>query len=404
MTTLKTPSLVVLSMLTTLGAFGCSASFDAKGEGKGSLSFASGEPIQGAYAPLAIAAPPAYETHCSPAPSLVKTAVCVCKDLDVTGSLKTHARGPELPADVGVGGDVSLVSGSEIDGSLRVDGKLDAVGDLGVAHHVWAAGGVQSVGTLDVGGDLASGSDLDGVGDLVVRGQLRVAGDDSWVGSREVSGGRAGYEAPSVSDACGCDAASIYDVSKAVATARDHNDNQSLGKSLEGVGTTSISLPSGRYYVGRMTSVGDLSIRVEGDVQLYIDGDLDSVGTNNIEIGEHGTLDLFVGGTLSSVGEVRLGDPNRPEAFRLYVGGASSRISLVGGTSWSGVIYAPTSSIQLVGETEIHGAIVAGSIHKTGDLVVKGASAGSAGELCETTPIAERTPATPSPRAPSGPN
>lgn len=371
---------------------GCSIQVGVEGQG----DFESG-PVRGAYAPLSVAAPPPYESHCSPAPALMANALCVCDDLSITGSLRARAGARGVPADVGVGRDVDLASGTSIDGSLRVGGEVSSAGSLAVAHHLWARDGVHAAGSLDVGGDLASGRDVSGAGDLTVRGQLRVAGDDDWAGSQEI-GGRASYDAPRVAP-CGCDAASIYDVAKAVAIARDNNDNALGG--ISSIGSTSLTLRTGRYYIKTIASVGDLRVRIDGDVQLYIDGDLETVGDGNISIAKDGSLDLFINGSVHTVGDVSLGDPSRPDAFRLYVGGASSEIALVGSQSWSGVIYAPTATISLTGDTEIRGAIVAGSLHKTGDLDLRAVRATTMGERCEAKPTVNPPPAaSPTPPAP----
>jgi len=383
-------------------AAGCSISMDGSGAGSGSgagagagkASFQSGA-IRSTYQPLALATPPPVESHCSPAPVLMPNAICVCNDLSVSGSLHAMTGTPGVAADVGVGGDVDLASGTAIDGSLRVGGKVSFAGSLDVAHHLWARDGVSAAGSLDVGGDLASGRDVSGAGDMSVRGSLRVAGEDDWAGSQTIAA-RSGYSIPTAAP-CGCDAQSIYDVNKAVELARDNNDNSIGG--ISATGSTELVLRAGRYYIKHVSSVGDLRIRIEeGDVQLYIDGDLETVGEGNLSIAPNASLDLFINGSVRTVGDAQLGDPNRPEAFRLYIGGGggggnhgSKEVSLVGSQSWSGMIYAPTSTISLVGDTEIRGSIVAGSLRKTGDLTIRAAKAKSFGERCEAKPVVNGT-------------
>src|SRR5262245_51982015 len=95
-------------------AFGSGCSIEVGSWGSGSVD----GKVVGTYQPLSLAPIPAYDSHCSPAPSLVGSAVCVCNDLSLSGSLRTHARNGET-ADVGVGGNVDLASGTRIDGSLR---------------------------------------------------------------------------------------------------------------------------------------------------------------------------------------------------------------------------------------------------------------------------------------------
>src|SRR5688572_2429972 len=109
-------SVVALSLLV----FGCSIAIEAEGEAG---------PVTGSYAPLVAAPAPPLDSHCSPAPSLVSGAVCVCKELSLAGSLRTYGR-PGEPADVGVSGDADLAAGTVIDGSLRASGEISSAGSL----------------------------------------------------------------------------------------------------------------------------------------------------------------------------------------------------------------------------------------------------------------------------------
>jgi hypothetical protein len=392
---------------------GCSmrigADGDLEGEGKARGAKAA---IRGTYSPLVAAPPPPYESHCSPAPSLVTSAICVCRELGITGSLQTIA-GSTGTADVGVGGDVELASGTSIEGSLRASGRIESAGSLDIEQHLWAANGISFAGSLQVGGDLASGGDVEGAGSVDVGGALRVDGSLDHAGSERI-GGRGGYVPPSTAP-CGCDPASLYDVARAVAIARDANDISVANLARDGilsVGSSELFLPSGRYYVKNLASVGSLRIVVEGEVQLYVDGDLETVGSGNLSIGRGGSLDLFVAGTVETVGSLDAGDADRPSAFRLYVGGAAARISITGSASFNGLLYAPTAIVELTGGTDIHGAILAGSLIKTGSLRVEGERVTSYGERCEAPPASVTTPpssapapipATPTPANPSPP-
>jgi hypothetical protein len=248
---------------------------------------------------------------------------------------------------------------------------------------LYSAGDVSGAGDFSVGGDLGARRSLSGAGKLTVGGQLR-AGDVSFAGDQRV-GQRGAFVDPGVAP-CGCDAASRYDVASAVAAAKMQNDNGGANLPLDAsalVGTTSVTLKSGRYYFANAQAVGKLTLNVEGAVQLYLEGDLGAVGEGQVRLAKGATLDLFVDGKLTTVGEATFGDPSRPEAFRLYVGGKNAAITFAGKAGFHGLVYAPEAELSFAGEARIQGGLVAKHVSYAGDLTVEGARVWSQPESCE---------------------
>jgi choice-of-anchor A domain-containing protein len=326
---------------------------------------------------------PEPTSRCTPAPALfAKAAVCVCGDMSHAGRLVTRGIGGDA-ADVAVLGDFSAASGTRIDGSLRVGGDVSFAGDLRVADHLYSAGDVSGAGDFSVGGDLGAKRGLSGAGSLTVGGQLR-AGDVSFAGDQRV-GQRGAFVDPGAAP-CGCDAASRYDVASAVAAAKMQNDNRAASLPLDAsalAGTSSVTLKSGRYYFANAQAVGKLTIEVEGAVQLYLEGDIGAVGEGQVRLAKGATLDLFVDGKLTTVGEATFGDPSRPEAFRLYVGGKNAAITFAGKAGFHGLVYAPEADLSFAGEARIQGGLVAKHVSYAGDLTVEGARVWSQPESCE---------------------
>jgi choice-of-anchor A domain-containing protein len=365
---------------------GCSLRVDGDGtaDGAGSgngMVRSSGQAL--GYFPPEQPKVPEPTSHCTPAPALfAKAAVCVCGDMSHAGRLVTRGLGGDA-ADVAVLGDFSAASGTRIDGSLRVGGDMSFAGDLRVADHLYSAGDVSGAGDFSVGGDLGARRGLSGAGSLTVGGQLR-AGDVSFAGDQRV-GQRGAFVDPGAAP-CGCDAASRYDVAGAVAAAKLQNDNGRASLPLDAsalVGTTSVTLKSGRYYLSNAQAVGKLTVNVEGAVQLYLEGDLGAVGEGQVKLAKGATLDLFVDGKLTTVGEASFGDPSRPEAFRLYVGGKNAAITFAGRAGFHGLVYAPEADLSFAGEARIQGGLVAKHVSYAGDLTVEGARVWSQPETCE---------------------
>lgn len=365
---------------------GCSLRVDgdgtADGAGSGSgMVRSSGQAL--GYFPPEQPKVPEPTSHCTPAPALfAKAAVCVCGDMSHAGRLVTRGLGGDA-ADVAVLGDFSAASGTRIDGSLRVGGDVSFAGDLRVADHLYSAGDVSGAGDFSVGGDLGARRGLSGAGSLTVGGQLR-AGDVSFAGDQRV-GQRGAFVDPGAAP-CGCDAASRYDVAGAVAAAKLQNDNGRASLPLDAsalVGTSSVTLKSGRYYFANAQAVGKLTLNVEGAVQLYLEGDIGAVGEGQVKLAKGATLDLFVDGKLTTVGEASIGDPSRPEAFRLYVGGKNAAITFAGRAGFHGLVYAPEADLSFAGEARIQGGLVAKHVSYAGELTVEGARVWSQPETCE---------------------
>ena len=79
------------------------------------------------------------------------------------------------------------------------------------------------------------------------------------------------------------------------------NDNTQL-PTLAG----EVSLSSGRYYFGGAQELlGATQINIEGHVELYVEGDIESVGALNIILGPAAELELWLSGTIASVGNIR---------------------------------------------------------------------------------------------------
>lgn len=306
---------------------------------------------------------------CSAAPRLLPTAVCVCGDVSHAGKLTVEAPAGGA-ANVGVEGDVGFAAGTSVDGSLWSRRGLHFAGDLSVRDNLWVRDEMSFAGSLKVGQNLAVGGDLSGAGDASVGSSLFVLGEASVAG--DLTASRQEYIEPATSP-CGCEGPGLFDVAGAVKAARERNDNGSLPTRADQVfvGATTLTLTEGRYFFENMTSVGQTKIVIEGQVHLFIDGSLDLVGKQQIELAPGATLDLYVNGSVATVGDVSFGDAARPEAFRLYLGGVGSALVGAGDRAFHGMIYAPTADLSFAGDTLIDGALYARSLSYAGDLRVR---------------------------------
>lgn len=324
-----------------------------------------------------------YSAVCggSPAPALLDRSLCICEDLADVGALFVRGRNG-APASVAINGKTQFVNASEVQGDFT-------------AH-----GGLSFTGRLAVEGDLNVGADLNGVGDLQVERSLNVAGDTRVVGKNS-SGARGTYTFSA--EPCGCNPGTHFDVAGKVAEAAQNHENARLGldsTKLETIGGTELVLETGSYYFDDIKTIGRLKIQVGGTVALHLDGDLDSIGDEQINIQPGATLDLFVSGSVRSVGKIAIGGD--PSSFRLFIGGADPVLLGVGLQQVSGAIYAPTAAIELVGAAELEGAVFARSIASVGLLKIAGDSpVENRPEECDEPLAGEENP-TPAGENPSG--
>jgi hypothetical protein len=304
---------------------------------------------------------------CVPSDHVDRAAVCLCGDLDNVGTLNV-LRGPGGDGVCAVNGYTNLVSDTLIEGDLVSYEGLDSVSAAQIDGDLRSAGDVSLVGTLFVGRDLFAGGIVDMVGDLSVGGLVRAKGGVEVIGDQTI-GGLGDYADSGIP--CPCDASTFFDVGLAVQDAKTHNDNAAAGldpAGIDEVGDRTISLGTGRYYLGNVDTVGKTIFVIAGNVALFIDGSLDAVGDETFQIDEGGSLDIYVAGSVDTVGNLLMGDVAKP--FRLLIGGEEPVLVSVGDQVFHGEIYAPNTTIDFVGNTTVVGSLFAKSLDSVGELKV----------------------------------
>lgn len=304
-----------------------------------------------------------------PPPDLFDSALCLCEDFDEVGALQI-VEGPSGIGSVGVNGFTRWVNQTVAVGDWIAYAGFEAVTDTMLAGSLKSEGDAHWVGLLDIGTDLAVGGDVSGVGQLSVGGMLSVAGTEQLLGPSDI-GGRTEYQ-PLAGPPCPCDTDSFFDVTEAVAAARDQNDNAGAGlpTRLAEVGETELRLETGTYFFEDADTVGRTRFVIAGQVALYVEGEIDAVGVESFELESGATLDLFVSGGIRTVGVLNAGNASDPEAFRLYLGGTGSVLLSVGVQSFYGNIYAPEAAIAWVGDTEVVGSLFGRTLDGVGELTI----------------------------------
>jgi hypothetical protein len=313
------------------------------------------------------------------------SALCSCEDTSVAGFLRTRSfrsNAGEQSADR-LGGNVQvnrsyLTTGLvDVGGSFEVAGARDVLfgGVLRVGEDLRFNPAFDVAGIVQVGRDAALGSSLRAVGRIDIGRDLYRAPDSRFLGLALVGvGGQRYSQAVAVAPPCGCGSSEILDIPALVAEARASNDNASAGLDSHeldlalGIGTL-LALPSGRYHLHQLAAAGALELRIEGRVSLFVDDDFHAGPLFRVSLAPGAELDLFVEDNFTLAGAAVIGDPKRPAATRVYVGGTGD-IAIAGLNVFAGNVYAPRANVLVGGVGRVLGSLFGKNIVAAGFLDV----------------------------------
>jgi hypothetical protein len=374
---------------------GTSPAAGSAGEGTGGAPATGGAPTTGGNAGASCTDPPFVSTALSSSQTRdacvgwaarrsFSHALCSCGDVDVPGVLSTTTFDsstdleyePEGSAAVGINGNYGRTEYLRVDGSLTIAGNLplsssggfDVAGDLRMAgpgtaagpilvdRDAWLLGETSSLSYIQIGRNLQLGPEatLGSLGPVVVDGER--------------------VEEPfTIAPPCDCEQARLLDVPGIVEDGLLRNDNARIGLSLDALDTAStpvtLTLSCGRFAVQRIGGSAPISLRIEGDVVLFVAENVALEPSFTLELGPSASLDWFVRGTVSFSPLARIGDARRAGALRLYTT-EPSELTLPGTTAAGLNLYAPRASVSVGGLGDVYGALFAASVSAPAALIV----------------------------------
>jgi hypothetical protein len=326
------------------------------------------------------------------------SALCSCEDTSVAGFLRTRsfrsALGPDAPelpgGNVGVNRDYLTGGYADVGGSFAVAGPRDVVfaGFLQVGEHLRFNPAFDVGGFVDVTRDAWLGGSLRAIGSIGIGGDLIRAPNSGFFGVAFMRvGGSERREAFTVAAPCACAPEQLLDVGGLITEARATNDNANIGLDphaldlVVGAGTA-LTLPGGRYYLNQIGGIGALRVRISGKVALFIDDDFAAAALFRLALDPGAEVDVFVRDNLVLAGAAVLGDPARPSATRIYVGGEGD-IAIAGLNAFAGNVYAPRANVLVGGVGRVFGSLFGKNIVAAGFLEVGyDASIRDGGEDC----------------------
>lgn len=326
------------------------------------------------------------------AAALFRHAVCGCGLLSTSAPLATDGFdsriAPYAPGGLGgaVGGDLGLDAADlvTVGGDLTIAGDgLDAGAILEIAGDLACGGPLgRPSSAITVGGAARIAGDVD-VARLEVAGTLTTAPGATVTG--DVTAGATATAAITVPPPCRCDE---LDVAATIAAHAAQHDGAAIDLAPDALadvaGDATVELPCGRFYLDRIqgTGAGTVTVRAVGRAVLFVAGNITLAQDLAVELAPGAELDLFVGGNVQT-GALRLGDPARPAALRVYVAAAGS-IAPGDAATIAANLYAPDADLALAAPLEVFGALVVHQLAGGGALTVHFDRAiAAAGDACD---------------------
>jgi hypothetical protein len=133
------------------------------------------------------------------------------------------------------------------------------------------------------------------------------------------------------------------------------NSPVTLGKVEEGtIGTAGTETT---YVLDEIYVKNNKVLKIEGDVKMIVKGGIDVYG--EIKITEGSSLEVYVTGDVNVMGNGIVNETNKPPNLLMYGAGLGSKGEFIigGDAAFAGAVYAPTSTVKMLGGCNMFGAI-----------------------------------------------
>jgi hypothetical protein len=226
--------------------------------------------------------------------------------------------------------------------------------------------GIVTNGALYVDGTDPANLAIDG--DASFNAAVQIAGSLQLVGSLMTSGMNAAMVMVAdgirehTDPACACAPEDALDIAGLVASfaADSANDDHSAGLDRGSLSNTTAAttqvLPCGRYYFQRIAGAGRLQLQAEGNVAIFVDGDVQLQDELVIDTSAGAHVTLVVNGGLVAPHGMTLGSLDRPNDVLLLIGGPGN-INLDQKVTLGGSLYAPNAQLVTRGPVEVAGSL-----------------------------------------------
>jgi len=135
---------------------------------------------------------------------------------------------------------------------------------------------------------------------------------------------------------------------------------------------TSVGILSGSHTISTDTRVDSISlaskskITINGDVVLYVDGNIHISGKAKIDIPVGSSLTIYASETIHMAGQGIVNQNNKPENLIIYGTDDCKKVHFSGQADFYGAIYAPEAEFDSSGQSDIYGSIICNTVDISG--------------------------------------
>ena len=225
---------------------------------------------------------------------------------------------------------------------------------------------VQTQKPLTVEGDIAAD------GDVSIEDSANIAGALYYTGAlRETRPGLLSADQTERGSArCTPPEGLRLDIAALVKAHINDNDNAAVRSSIEQLrhftGDLSVTLPCGRYYVTGLEGNGGVTIRAQGHVALFIDGNVQLEKRLTVEAEGTARVSLVVNGAFN-VARGGLGLGKLADARHLLLVARQVHLEAEGDSVIGGALYAPASELLSTHKLSVFGSLFVGSARLFGE-------------------------------------
>jgi hypothetical protein len=132
-------------------------------------------------------------------------------------------------------------------------------------------------------------------------------------------------------------------------------------------GKASETLTTGTYEVPYLKLSASAALYIQGDVTIFVDGDLSITGQSQIIIDNGALLSLYLANKATIAGNGIINNNQLPSTVMLYGTASAKDIKIAGNGDFYGVIHAPTADVTIAGNGDLYGAAIGKTLTTNGN-------------------------------------
>jgi hypothetical protein len=125
-------------------------------------------------------------------------------------------------------------------------------------------------------------------------------------------------------------------------------------------------LPAGDWHFSGNVNPTGLGIYIQGDVRIYITGNFKMAGNTAMTLAPGATMEMYIGGSMDLAGKCVVNPSGIPANCKIYGLNTCTSMKYSGTAEAYAQIYAPYAAVDIVGDFDFSGGIVASALRFSG--------------------------------------